>query len=87
MVERSVVIKNPTGLHLHPAGVLCKEAMAFKSSISFRFGNTTSNAKSILSVLGSGVRCNDEITFVCSGPDEEEALARMVRIVEEGLGE
>ena len=87
MVERSVVIKNPTGLHLHPAGILCKEAMAFKSSVTFRFGNTTSNAKSILSVLGSGVRYNDEITFVCDGPDEEEAAARMVEIVEKGLGE
>ena len=30
MVNRKVVIKNPTGLHLRPAGILCKEAMKFK---------------------------------------------------------
>ncbi|MBO7339487.1 MAG: HPr family phosphocarrier protein, partial [Lachnospiraceae bacterium] len=25
MVSQKVVIKNPTGLHLRPAGILCKE--------------------------------------------------------------
>ena len=37
MVSRKVVIKNPTGLHLRPAGILCKEAMQFKSLITFTF--------------------------------------------------
>ena len=27
MVSQKVVIKNPTGLHLRPAGILCKDAM------------------------------------------------------------
>ena len=31
MVSQKVIIKNPTGLHLRPAGILCKEAMKFKS--------------------------------------------------------
>ena len=30
MVSQKVVIKNPTGLHLRPAGILCKEAMQFQ---------------------------------------------------------
>ncbi len=87
MVEQSIVVKNPTGLHLRPAGVLCKEAMAFKSSIMFQFLNTTANAKSVLSVLGACVKCNDEITFICDGEDEEEALHHMIEIVKNGLGE
>ena len=29
MVSQKVVIKNSTGLHLRPAGILCKEAMRF----------------------------------------------------------
>lgn len=87
MVSAKVVIKNPTGLHLRPAGILCKEAMNFKSSVSFKFKNTTANAKSVLSVLGACVKSGDEITFVCEGVDEEKALASMVRAVEDGLGE
>ncbi len=87
MVNQKVTIKNPTGLHLRPAGILCKEAMQFKSLITFRFRDNTANAKSVLSVLGACIKSGDEIEFCCEGEDEEEALAAMVRIVESGLGE
>ena len=33
MVSKKVTIKNPTGLHLRPAGILCKEAIKFKKCI------------------------------------------------------
>lgn len=49
------------GLHLRPAGILCKEAMQFKSLITFKFRENTANAKSVLSVLGACVKCGDEI--------------------------
>ncbi|WP_022756412.1 HPr family phosphocarrier protein [Butyrivibrio fibrisolvens] len=87
MVSQKVVIKNPTGLHLRPAGILCKVAMRYKSLITFQVRENTANAKSVLSVLGAGVKCGDEIEFTCQGSDEEEALAGMIQAVEDGLGE
>ena len=81
MVSQKVVIKNPTGLHLRPAGILCKEAMQFKSLITFSFKENTANAKSAC------VKCGDEIEFVCEGEDEKEALKTLVQAVEDGLGE
>lgn len=88
MVSQKVLIKNPTGLHLRPAGILCKEAMQYKSLITFRFGDdNTANAKSVLSVLGACIKCGDEIEFVCEGEDEEKALEALVAVVEGGLGE
>ena len=69
MVSQKVTIKNPTGLHLRPAGILCKEAMQFKSLITFAYGDNTANAKSVLSVLGACVKCGDEIVFTCEGED------------------
>ncbi len=87
MVKQKVIIKNPTGLHLRPAGILCKEAMQFKSLITFNVKDSTANAKSVLSVLGACVKCGDEIEFVCEGVDEEEALKKLVQLVDSGLGE
>ena len=87
MVSQKVVIKNPTGLHLRPAGILCKEAMQYKSLITFSFNETTANAKSVLSVLGACVKCGDEIELSCDGEDEAEALKALVAAVENGLGE
>ena len=87
MVSKKVVIKNPTGLHLRPAGNLCKEAMKFRSMITFTFRENTANAKSVLSVLGACVKSGDEIELICEGEDEEEALESLVAAVESGLGE
>ena len=87
MVSRDVTIINPSGLHLRPAGILCKEAMKFKSLITFRFRDGSANAKSVLSVLGACVKCGDEIELVCEGEDEEAALETLVAAIESGLGE
>lgn len=87
MVSQKVVIKNPTGLHLRPAGILCKEAMQFKSRITFNFRGGTANAKSVLSVLGACIKSGTEIELVCEGEDEEIALKTLVDAVESGLGE
>lgn len=87
MVKQRVTIKNPTGLHLRPAGILCKEAMQFKSLITFEFEGSVSNAKSVLSVLGACVKCGDEIELTCEGEDEDEALKSLVAAIESGLGE
>lgn len=87
MVKQDIVIRNASGLHLRPTGMLCNEAIKYRASVKFEHGGTTTNAKSVLSVLGACIKCGDEVTFVCEGPDEEEALAAVIRLVESGLGE
>ena len=87
MVSQKVTIKNPTGLHLRPAGILCQEAMNFKSLITFQYRGNTANAKSVLSVLGACIKSGDEIELVCDGEDEEKALREMIELIESGLGE
>ena len=87
MVSKKVTIKNPTGLHLRPAGILCEIAVKFKSTIHFKDGDNDANAKSVLSVLGAGIKQGEELEFVCEGEDEEDALQAMIDAVESGLGE
>ena len=91
MVSDKVIIKNPTGLHLRPAGLFCKTAMQFGSKITVHKRNrnedVTANAKSVLSVLGACIKSGDEIELICEGPDEEEALKNLINAIESGLGE
>ena len=87
MVSQKTTIKNPTGLHLRPAGLFCKTAVEFKSKVSFGFKDTIGNAKSVLSVLGACLKHGDEIEITCEGEDEQEALEAMIKIIEDGLGE
>ncbi len=87
MISRKVTVQNISGLHLRPAGVLCKEAVKYQSEITFHFKNTTANAKSIISVLAACVKQQDEITLTCDGEDEAEAMDALVGLIESGLDE
>lgn len=88
MVSQKVRVTNPSGLHLRPAGNLCTEASRFQSLITFKYKEkNTANAKSVLSVLGACVKCGEEIEFICEGPDEEEALTFLIKLIESGFGE
>lgn len=87
MLSRKVTVINPSGLHLRPAGNLCKESLKYKSKITIVFGEKTANAKSVISVLGVCIKFGDEIEFICEGKDEEEALEAVCALAEDGFGE
>ena len=87
MVKANVEIRNLTGLHLRPAGVLCNKAIQFKSKIHFQVRDTTANAKSVLSVLGACVKCGDEIELICDGIDEQAAMEALTSAISNCLGE
>jgi len=87
MVSQKITISNPTGLHLRAAGIFCNTAVKYDSRITFQFKNITSNAKSVLSVLGACIKRGDEIELFCEGTDEVEALEAMVKAINSGLGE
>ena len=87
MLSRTFTIRNQAGLHLKPSAALCTEAIKYKSSVTLTFGNTTTNAKSVLNVLSTCVKCEDAITLTCEGEDEKEALENIGRLIEAGLGE
>ncbi len=85
MVSQLVKITNPTGLHLRPAGNLCREAMKYKSKVTFEYEGNNANAKSVLSVLGACIKSGDEIMLICDGEDETEALHQLVDYIASGL--
>ena len=90
MVSKNVRVINPTGLHLNPANMLCAAAMNYSCSVSFVTSKDPlerTNVKSVLSVLGAGVKCGDEIELICEGEDEEQALEELSALIESGLGQ
>lgn len=87
MISQKIMINNPSGLHLRPAGNLCNVAIRYHSRVTFSYKDGTANAKSVLSVLGACVKCGDEIELICEGADEEEAMKAMVDAINSGLGE
>ena len=87
MLKQSIVVKNASGLHLRPAGVLSQTAMKFKSDITIEFEGKKVVAKSVLNVMSAGIKTGSEITLVCDGEDENEAMKALSEAIKSGLGE
>lgn len=86
MVSQKVVVQNGAGVHLRPAAMLCEEAQKYKAEIRFKSNGKEGNAKSVLSLLGCGVKNGYEIEFFCEGEDEEEALEAIIKMVQDDFG-
>jgi phosphocarrier protein len=61
--------------------------MKYKCRVTFDYEGNTANAKSVLSVLGACIKSGNEITLMCDGEDEEQALGELLTFIENGLGE
>ncbi len=66
-------IKDETGIHARPAGLLAKTAKAFNSDISITKDGKTVSCTKLMAVMGLAVKCGDIVTITISGEDEEEA--------------
>ncbi len=87
MPSRTVTLPNPTGLHARPAKVFAQAAAESGHQVRVTKGDTTVNARSVLSVLTLDCHNGDEITIEVEGDDAEGVLASLVALVESGLGE
>ena len=85
--ERTVQVRNKFGLHARPAAEFVKLANQFKSEIMVRKFDLEVNGKSIMGMMMLAAECGVEITVRASGPDAEDAVGELVRLVERGFGE
>ena len=87
MVEQSVVIQNRLGLHARACSVFVKEASKYAANIFVARDGIEVNGKSILGVMMLAAERGAEILLRAEGEDEVEALAALVRTVNDKFGE
>ena len=87
MPATRVTIPNELGLHARAAARLVDCANGFESDVKLTYRERTVNGKSIMGVLMLAAAQGAEITILVEGPDEEDALAGVAGLVEDGFGE
>jgi phosphocarrier protein HPr len=87
LIERSVVIPNPLGLHARPAAQLVRLASTFQSQIELVKDDLSVNAKSIMGVMMLAAECGSTLSIRASGDDAEQALQALAELVAGGFGE
>lgn len=89
MIEKTVKIINPLGLHARAAAQLVRLAGKFKSHIKLvRTDNEVmADAKSILSVLTLAASKGTELYMSIDGADEADAASALEELINKGFGE
>lgn len=88
MVSEKIVVNSALGIHLRPAGAMCDQAVKFASKITFKYGEgRVANAKSVISILASGIKCGGEIELIADGEDEVQALEAVSKAFRQSLNE
>lgn len=88
MVSKKIIIKNLSGLHLRPASYFVNTTEKLTSDVSIAVGGQSCvNGKSILSIMGAGIKYGMEIEVRCEGETEDADLALILKAIDDGLGE
>ena len=66
---------------MRPAGELVASCRIFDADSMMVFNGREINLKSVLGVVGALVRNGDEIEIVCDGPEENEAMDALLKVL------
>lgn len=86
-LQRTVVVRNPQGLHARPADALVRLASQYDSNILIGKGGELVDCKSILSLLTLGAAQGTELSLSAEGVDAESALQSIEELFAAGFDE
>ncbi|HAC14746.1 MAG TPA: HPr family phosphocarrier protein [Bacteroidetes bacterium] len=87
MIKKKVTVVNPCGIHTRPSAMLVQAASEYKAEFHIHMYGYTINGKSILGVMTLAADEGSEMELEFDGPDEQEALDRIVELFESGFNE
>jgi phosphocarrier protein len=87
MLQRDLAIVNRLGLHARASAKLTQLAGKFQSEVWITRDGRRVNAKSIMGVMMLAAANGVSIHLEVDGPDEQEAMDALVRLIEDKFGE
>ena len=87
MVEAELVITNRQGLHARACQAFVHLASRFRAEVFVLRDGVEVNGKSILGVMMLAAEPGAAIRVRAEGPDEDEAVAALSKLVEDKFGE
>lgn len=78
-------IKDESGIHARPAGLLVKEAKKYQSIITITKDGKSAVATKLMAVMSLGVKCGNTVQVSVEGEDEDTAAEAMKAFFEANL--
>ncbi len=86
-VEKTLILVNKVGLHARPAALFVQTAARFQASVRVVCNGRQADAKRILPVLQLGAEQGSVLRLFAEGPDADEAINALTRLVQERFGD
>ena len=83
----TLTIQNEIGIHMRPASKIVETLGPFDAEVSFEKDGTRVNAKSIMGILTLAAGKGTILRVFASGPQADEALAAVAKLVNDKFGE
>lgn len=87
METKTFVIKNRLGLHARAAAQLVQTSNRFRSDVLVEKEGLEVNGKSIMGILMLAAPQGSKILVTIKGDDQQDAMAAIGRLIEDGFGE
>ena len=85
--SRTVIVTNPSGLHLRAAVAIAKVARAFQATVELVKNHHRVDGKEVLQIITLGAESGSELILEAAGPDAEQAVAAVAQTFLENFGE
>jgi phosphocarrier protein len=87
VIRRELAISNRLGLHARAAARFVHTASRFRSRVTAGRDGRVMDGKSILGILLLAASQGTAIEVTAEGPDEDQAMDALARLVDGGFGE
>ncbi|WP_179401158.1 HPr family phosphocarrier protein [Burkholderia guangdongensis] len=87
MLQQETTIVNKLGLHARASAKLTQLAGSFQAEVWMSRNGRKINAKSIMGVMMLAAGIGSSVTIETEGPDEEQAMDALLRLIADKFGE
>ncbi|MBQ6490188.1 MAG: HPr family phosphocarrier protein [Solobacterium sp.] len=78
MKSFTYVLTDPEGLHARPAVTISQTCVQLQSAVTFAYNGKTASGNNVLQLLALGAKQGAELEVTIEGPDEEEAVEKVL---------
>ena len=87
MEKRQLIVRNRNGIHARAAAKIVTLCTRYHSRVVLFCNGRAADGKHLIALLTLSAAMGAQLSIEVNGPDEQLAVAAVVRLIQEGFGE